>query len=192
MKKNRITSALLALALISAAAPLQAAQEEQKTNIEKAKQLAKKQVSESIDRLKRCIKGNCSRMEALKVARDVTVAVIALYIGGRTVAKGAQMVTEQTPPSLRPAVTTAMMPLRTAAGVAQLPGAMILETLGHLNKPVRGQTYQNILGTKVKVTRVSTLQSGQVVITYTNQQTHEPGSVPLRDWVVKGFVRISK
>ena len=71
MKKNLVTSALLALTLITAAAPLQA----QDKDALKAK---RSRFKESTDRLYRCARGKCTRAELMKASRDVVVTAAAL------------------------------------------------------------------------------------------------------------------
>ncbi len=125
MKKNFVTSALLAPALITAAAPMHAAQEKQESNIQKAKKL----VSESIARLKRCIKGNCSRMEALKVARDVTFAVIALYAAGSVSRRARIWGLRQLPPAAVKPALTLTRPIGIMEEAAMTPGLMVQEAV---------------------------------------------------------------
>ncbi len=68
MKKNFVTSALLALALITAAAPLQAQDPTAK------KRSLEERFNKSLARFRRCIRGNCTRMEMVKAARDLGFA----------------------------------------------------------------------------------------------------------------------
>ncbi len=67
MKKNRFTSALLALTLITTAAPIAAKES-----------AVKKRFDASLKRLKRCIKGKCTTWEGIKAARDlgITAALV--------------------------------------------------------------------------------------------------------------------
>ena len=111
MKKNRITSALLALTLITTAASMHGAEEispeEESTFTSPAaqegqersaitlakkkvkpkisfKEKAKKQFSESLDRFKRCLKGKCTKWELADVGRDLIIAITALNIAYKT------------------------------------------------------------------------------------------------------------
>jgi hypothetical protein len=63
-----------------------------KQAVSNAKKRALKQFDESVDRFKRCIRGKCTKMEALKVARDVTIAaaatIAAMYVTGVAMEKG--------------------------------------------------------------------------------------------------------
>ncbi len=68
MKKNRITSALLALALITAAAPLQAAQDSEH----------KDKFYTTLKAFKRCIKGKCTPEQTTGAARLHGVATFQL------------------------------------------------------------------------------------------------------------------
>ncbi len=72
MKKNRFTSALLALTLITTSASMYGAEEIS------FKEKAKKQFSASIDRFKRCMKGKCNRWELAKAGRDLIIAITAV------------------------------------------------------------------------------------------------------------------
>ncbi len=87
MKKNHITSALLVLTLITAAAPLQA-----------QGSTPKKRFHESLDRFKSCIKGKCTKWELAKAGRDLIIAITALsatsiaasYAVGKGLEKGVE------------------------------------------------------------------------------------------------------
>ena len=81
MKKNFVTSALLALALITAAAPLQA-----------QGPTAKKKYYESLDRFRRCIRGNCTKMEGLRTARDLGLAAALVVAGMYAAGRGAKRI----------------------------------------------------------------------------------------------------
>ncbi len=110
MKKNRITSALLALALIITAAPIHAAEEisfEEKSTLSVVaqeepaqqklsfKEKAKKQFNESLNRFRRCMKGKCDRWEEIKTARDLGIAAVTviagLYVGRKGIQTGLQV-----------------------------------------------------------------------------------------------------
>ena len=86
MKKSRFTSALLVLALITTAAPI-AAQEKTKEQKISFKEKIKKQFNESLDRFKLCMKGECSRWEAMKAARDLGITAVALIAAVYVAAK---------------------------------------------------------------------------------------------------------
>ena len=87
MKKNHITSVLLALSLIACVAPMQAAQEKTKEQKISFKEKAKKQFYESLDRFKRCMKGECTKWELAKAGRDLTIAITTLIAGLYVAAK---------------------------------------------------------------------------------------------------------
>lgn len=123
MKKFHFMSSLLAIVLITTAAPLQA-----ESNIEKAKNAAKERVNKSIKRLKRCIKGDCSKMEVLKALRDVTIAVTVLYFGGRAIGGARGKATAVLPKAARRPFQTATRPVGVLAGAAMTPGIMAKET----------------------------------------------------------------
>ncbi len=136
MKKFHFTSALFALALIITAAPMQA--QKQESNTQKAINLAKNKVSESIDRLKRCIKGDCSRMEALKAARDVTFAVIAFYAAGYATRKARVKAIKLLPfPEAQRAAYTVTSPISWAEEAAMFPGEKMKEAAGYAAKAVK-------------------------------------------------------
>ncbi len=151
MKKNRFTSALLALTLITTSASMHGAEEisfeeentvsspaqerqvEQKVSFkEKAVKLAKKTVSESIDRLKRCLRRDCSKMEALKAARDVTFAVLVLYAAGYASSYSRMFVREKLPPSFQAPFMTATRAIGVLEHAAVTPGLMVKETAGYV------------------------------------------------------------
>lgn len=136
MKKMYFTHALLAVALIACmpSYAAQAAQEQhEESSFAKAKHAAKKQFNVSIARLKKCVHGNCSRMEALKAVRDVAIAVGGLYYGGRA----AEIVRYKAYKKLQTrdgadtpaseAFWTATHPIGAAAYAAQVPGIMAKE-----------------------------------------------------------------
>ncbi len=95
MKKTHLIIAVLAAAIMVSSVPLHAregriskARRIVKEKVSAAKEKATKQLDESLDRFKRCIKLQCTRWEALKAARDVTIAaaaVIATMYGAGTV-----------------------------------------------------------------------------------------------------------
>jgi hypothetical protein len=107
MKKNHFTSALLALALITTAVPLQAQDEIMQEQIEEVMQQPtqeitpeeaplkkqpwiKRQFNESIDRFKKCWRKECSTPEIRKAVRDIIIAITtitALYLSGRVIQK---------------------------------------------------------------------------------------------------------
>ena len=137
MKKMYFTHALLAVALIACmpSYAAQAAQEQhEESSFAKAKHAAKKQFDVSIARLKKCVHGNCSRMEALKAVRDVAITVGVLYYGGRAAEKVRYKAYKKlqtrhgadTPASR--AFTTATHPIGAAAYAAKVPGLMVKET----------------------------------------------------------------
>ncbi len=78
MKNSRLIAVFLAATLMISCAPVQAV--EQKSRLSKVK----KQLNESLDRFKRCIRGKCTRKEKIKVARDVGIAAAAVLamVGG--------------------------------------------------------------------------------------------------------------
>ena len=80
MKNSRLIAALLAATLMISCVPVQA--EEQKGRLS----AVKKQLDESWNRFKRCLKGKCTRSENLKATRDVIIAasavIAAIYVGG--------------------------------------------------------------------------------------------------------------
>ncbi len=95
MKKSHLIITVLATAIMVGSVPLHAregrisrARRIVKEKVSAAKEKATKQLDESLDRFKRCIKLQCTRWEALKAARDVTIAaaaVIAAMYGTGTV-----------------------------------------------------------------------------------------------------------
>ena len=141
MKKMYFTHALLAVALIACmpSYAAQAAQEQhEESSFAKAKHAAKKQFDVSIARLKKCVHGNCSRMEALKAVRDVAITVGVLYYSGRAVREGrmkafqmlggrlkeGQNIAPASTPASR-AFLTATYPIDAAGYVATVPGLMV-------------------------------------------------------------------
>ncbi len=88
MKKTHLVAVLLAATFMIGSVPVQAAQE---GRVKKSATAAKKQFRASIDRFKRCMRGKCTRWEALKVARDVGIAaaavIAAMYVTGGALKK---------------------------------------------------------------------------------------------------------
>ena len=110
MKKNRITSALLALALISAAAPMQAAQDPTAK-----KRSLEERFNKSLARFRRCMKGNCTRMEMVKAARDVGIAAIlflTVAVAGDLAKEAAIIKSTGKPPEHPRWVTPTLAPAR--------------------------------------------------------------------------------
>lgn len=69
MKKNHLITAALVAAIMIGSVPLQA---------ESIKEKATKRFNASLDRFRRCIQLKCSKREALKTARDVSLAIAAV------------------------------------------------------------------------------------------------------------------
>lgn len=145
MKKYHFMSYLLTIALVATAAPIQAA-----SAVEKAKHAAKERINRSIERLQRCVQGNCSRMEALKAARDVTIAVTAGYFVG-TQTNEALFKAEQRLGGGRPwgnntpqsrAFRTVTHPVRAAGYVVRTPGLMVKETAEQLGEAAQSGYYK--------------------------------------------------
>lgn len=79
MKKMSLTAALLAGLMINGAA-LQASEMMEEIEVtEESPQMG--YFSASVDRLKRCVTGKCTRYEALQAARDVGIAALATVAG---------------------------------------------------------------------------------------------------------------
>ncbi len=83
MKKTRLTAALLAATIMVSYAPVQAEEPRERLRA------VKKQLDESLDRFKCCMRGKCTREEKIKVARDVGIAALAV-VGIATAAYFAQ------------------------------------------------------------------------------------------------------
>lgn len=121
MKKN---FSFLMLIFIGGILPLHAA-EPQKSYARIAKEKAAKQFNDSYDRFKRCIHGNCTKIEALKVARDLGAAALLLitvmYGAGAIINKTTYALEKQFNPdypySLSPKSKKALI----TAGVLQSP-----------------------------------------------------------------------
>ncbi len=93
MKKAYLIAAL-AITIMVSSVPLHALQKKRISKaIRTAKEKSMKQLDESVQRLKRCIKLQCTRWEALKAARDVTIAaaavIAAMYGAGTALREGA-------------------------------------------------------------------------------------------------------
>ena len=89
MKKTRLIAALLAASFIIGCTPVQA--EGPRGRLRKVK----KQLDESLNRFKRCMRGKCTRKEKIKVARDVGIAAAGAVLAIATAAhfvKKARMV----------------------------------------------------------------------------------------------------
>ncbi len=78
MKKTHLIIAVLAATIMISSIPLHAREGRIRRATRIAKEKATKQLDESLDRFKRCIKLQCTRWEALKAGRDVIIAVSAL------------------------------------------------------------------------------------------------------------------
>ncbi len=94
MKKSRLIAALAVTIMVSSV-PLHALQKERISKaVRTAKEKATKQFDESIERLKRCIKLQCTKWEAAKAGRDVGIAIAAviaaMYGAGTALQKGAE------------------------------------------------------------------------------------------------------
>ncbi len=89
MKKARLIAALLAASFIAGSASIQAQEGQAKVG------RVKRQFNESLDRFNRCIRGKCTRWEALKAARDLAIVaaavITAVYAGKRVVEKGTEV-----------------------------------------------------------------------------------------------------
>ena len=141
MKKTHLIIAVLAAAIMVSSVPLHAregriskARRIVKEKVSAAKEKATKQLDESLDRFKRCIKLQCTRWEALKAARDVTIAaaaVIAAMYGTGTVL--------QIPKKRRDfpwEATEAEEALAGAGILLQKPGKKIGEAAAKVVKPI--------------------------------------------------------
>ncbi len=150
MKKMYFTHALLAVALIACmpSYAAQAAQEQhEESSFAKAKHAAKKQFDVSIARLKKCVHGNCSRMEALKAVRDVAITVGGLYFSGRAVQEGRtaafkalggeHAIGARRGTTASQIFWTATHPIGAAAHVAVMPGEIAMETGELVKKGVK-------------------------------------------------------
>ncbi len=179
MKKNRIPSALLALTLITTAAPIAAKES-----------AVKKRFNESLDRLKRCIHLNCSKLEALKAARDVTGAVIALFAAGYGVQK-ARIAAIHTRPHAAQSALRRTEAIRLAEEAAMWPGKKAMEGIKYATEqlskwrqgiPTVGQTY-NYQGEQVRVIRISKdPTSGDIDIIYQPEGATRNIQTHLDDW----------
>lgn len=73
MKKIIYTIALVLCGIM----PLHAV-EEKKSFARRTQDTVMKQLQESYDRFKKCVHGNCTKTELLKVTRDLSIAAVAL------------------------------------------------------------------------------------------------------------------
>lgn len=89
--KKRLMAAILAASFMLGTGSIYGADEPKKG----LKTKAMKQFDESVDRLKRCFAGKCTKMEALKAARDVGAAAVAVitvvYLGSKLGEAGARV-----------------------------------------------------------------------------------------------------
>lgn len=89
MKKNNLILAALAATSMVGSAPLKA---------DTLKEKATQRFNTSINRFRKCIRGKCTKMEALKLSRDVAItaaAVIAAMYGiGEGLKRGSEQVRE--------------------------------------------------------------------------------------------------
>ena len=104
MKKSRLIAALLAVTIMVSSVPLHAVQKERISKaVGTAKEKATKQLDESVKRFKRCIKLQCTKGEALKATRDVSIAIsaaiAAMYGIGTALKEGAEFAGKRRMPS---------------------------------------------------------------------------------------------
>ena len=106
MKKTRLIAALLAASFIIGCTPVQA--EGPRGRLRKVK----KQLDESLNRFKRCMRGKCTRKEKIKVARDVGIAAAAavLAVVGATVYAGKRIKNAAEAISSRPRAAEEVQP----------------------------------------------------------------------------------
>ncbi len=103
MKKTYLIAAL-AITIMASSMPLHAMQKERISKVvHTAKEKSMKQLDESVQRLKRCIKLQCTKWEAAKAGRDVSIAIAAaiaaMYGTGTLLQKGAVFAEKRRMPS---------------------------------------------------------------------------------------------
>ncbi|TET36461.1 hypothetical protein E3J61_00685 [Candidatus Dependentiae bacterium] len=103
MKKAYLIAAL-AITIMVSSMPLHAMQKERISKaIRTAKEKSMKQLDESVQRLKRCIKLQCTKWEAAKAGRDISIAIAAaiatMYGAGTLLQKGAEFAEKRRMPS---------------------------------------------------------------------------------------------
>ncbi len=103
MKKTYLIAAL-AITIMASSVPLNAMQKERISKaISTAKEKSLKQLDESVQRFKRCIKLQCTKWEAAKAGRDVSIAIAAaiaaMYGAGTLLQKGAEFAEKRRIPS---------------------------------------------------------------------------------------------
>lgn len=141
MKKTHLITAALATAIMVSSVPLHAregrisrATRIAKEKVSAAKEKAIKQLDESLDRFKRCIKLQCTRGEALKAGRDVTIAIAtliaAMYGTGTVLQIPKKKYLEQ---SERPELEKTLYGVGAAL---RYPGRKIGETAAKVGKPI--------------------------------------------------------
>ncbi len=192
MKKYHFMSFLLTIALITTAAPLQA-----ESNMQKAKNAAKKQFDQSIKRLQKCRKGNCSRMEALKAARDVTIAIVAMYAAGRGLQDARQEAFLNLPKQARYHAAAATAPLGVAEKALMLPLETAIGVVERIVAPTVEASYQSKDGKEVTIVGIKRQEMPTKIVVReyginpkTGQSTIVQKEYTTPEWYRMGFVRM--
>ncbi len=141
MKKrsNFASCALMAIIMISSATCRGSEREKVQAGV---KEKVVQQFEESLNRLKRCFKGQCTKVEALKAARDLGVTAVGvitvLYITGSAFQQAAETAYKRSPEQYRESVQSISEPIYKAGYYMRRPGRPVMRKVDpYISKATR-------------------------------------------------------